>query len=183
MKSDPVLVKAYSEALFQTGLKNGKLDELAKSCDSFFRFLDETPKLRVFFGTPSISREEKEALFSKVFASRLDEVLARFVRMLIRRGRLELLFDVLDSFHDRYQEHLGVAKATVTTAVPISDDLRKKVEAQLASFMRKQLLVDWKVDPDIVGGLRFLSGDTLIDRTVARGLDELRQTLLSARVY
>ncbi|MCC5875639.1 MAG: ATP synthase F1 subunit delta [Candidatus Sumerlaeia bacterium] len=183
MKSDPALVKAYSEALFLTGLKKGNLDELASSCDSFFQYLDENAKLRVFFGTPSISSEKKEALFMKVFSSNLDDVLVQFVRMLIRRGRLELLFDSLGAFHDRYQEHLGIAKAVVTTAIPIKDDLQKKVEAQLSTFMKKQLVIRWDVDADIVGGLRFLSGDTLIDRTVARGLDELRQTLLSARVY
>lgn len=183
MRSDPALVKAYSEALFQAGVKGGVIDDLAKSVDWFNQFLDQNAKLRVFLGTPSISSEEKEGLFNKVFAKELHEMLVQFVRMLIRRGRLELLVDALSAFHDRYREHLGIAMATVTTAVEIDANLRKKVEERLTSFMKKRLVINWTVDPGIVGGLRFLSGDTLIDRTVARGLDELRETLLSARVY
>lgn len=181
--ADLTLVHSYSEALFQAALKGGKLDEAAQQSLELFHFLEKQERLRVFFTTPSISNEEKEALFTRLFGGRLVPLVENFVRMLIKRGRLPILYDTLQSFHDKYRAHLGVASATVTTAVKLDDGLRRRVEERLCSFMSKKLLIQWKVDPSIVGGLRFLSGDTLVDRTVQRGLDELRSQLKAARVF
>lgn len=183
MSADLTLVHAYSEALFQAGIKAGKLDEAAQQSLELYHFFEKQARLRVFFSTPSISNEDKEALFTRLFGGRLIPLVENFVRMLIKRGRLPILFDALKSFHDKYRAHLGIAGAIVTTAVKLDDALRKKVEERLCSFMDKKLLIQWKVDPSIVGGLRFLSGDTLVDRTVERGLDELRTKLNAAQVF
>jgi F-type H+-transporting ATPase subunit delta len=183
MVGDPALIKSYSEALFQTALNKGCLEEVADKADALLRTLEATPRLIVFLNTPSIGFKDKEDLILKVFHGRIHQLLENFLLLLVRRTRLDILSEVLEVFHDRYNEHRGVAPAIVTTAIALNDAMKQKVEGSFSSFMGKKLVIRWKVDPSLEGGIRFLCGDTLIDRTIERGLDELRQTLLSARVY
>lgn len=183
MKADPALVASYSEALFEAARKANVLDDVAAQAAEIERLVEGEPKLRSFMGSPNIPRETKDELFTKVFGQSYHPLLINFVRLLIKRGRLELFFPGLDQFRERYQKHLGIVTAKVTTAVALTEEQRTQLEKVMSSFTNLRLLVDYRVEPELLGGVRVQSGDLLIDTTLRKGLDRLRHDLMQAKVY
>lgn len=179
---DRNLSGAYSEALFQTAKKADALDAIAGQVGELGQLVRSEPKLRAFIEAPNIPRDTKEQLVVRVFGGKYNTVLINFVRMLIRRGRLGIFFESLSGYQERYRAHLGIASATLTSAVELSETEKQHLEASLMRITKKKLEIDWRVDPAKIGGIRFQSGDTLIDTTIARKLEKLRHDLLETRV-
>jgi F-type H+-transporting ATPase subunit delta len=102
--------------------------------------------------------------------------------MVIRRGRIEVFGPVLTELQDLYRRHVGQFAGTVVSAVPLADDQKATLLKSLSKATGHQLEIHWIVDPSVLGGLRFLSGDTLIDTTLAHKLDRLRTELRGAQV-
>lgn len=182
MNTDLSLVGAYSEALFEAAKKAGSLDAVSNQALTIENLVSSDPKLRSFMEAPNIPRETKEQVFVKVFGGRFDALLVNFVRLLIRRGRLDVLFASLASFRQHYRKHLGLASGEVYSAVELPDAQKKSLTAALEKRIGKKLEIDFKIDPKVLGGIRFRSGDILIDNTIAHRLVRLRRELLNARV-
>lgn len=180
--ADITLVTSYAQALHEAAVKAGVADQLANQAEALQKLVTEEEKLRAFMEAPNIPRETKEQVFVKVFGGKFHTLLINFVRLLIRRGRLEILFASLEGYVRVYRKAKGVETATITTAIALAAKDQAALQAALTRAMGKQLVIDWKVDPEVLGGVRFLCGDTLIDTTVLTGLDRLRRDLSSARV-
>ena len=181
--TNQTLVVSYADALFQAAKKAGKLDLIAEQAVEVSGLVAKNAKLRSFYETPSISIEDKEGLFVRVFGKDIEPLLTNFVRMIIRRGRLMIFFAALDKFSELYQADKGFARATIESAVPIAADQQKTLLTALERLTGKQLVVTWKVDAELLGGIRFSCGDTLIDSTIRRGLDQLNTKMNAVRVY
>lgn len=97
------------------------------------------------------------------------------LRLLRRKGRLALGPSINSYFIELWDEHRGIERAVVRTAVPLSDAEREAIAAQLAQASGKQVQLESEVDPSLIGGAVIRIGDRLIDgstRTRLRGLRE-----------
>lgn len=182
MRIDPQISKAYAGALLDVAKKRGILQALGAQGLELIQVLGSNPKLRVFIESPNISDDEKESLFTRLFQGRLDATLFNFCLMMLRRRRLDHLVPALEEFEELLLKEQGIAQASVATAVPLSEDLKLQLKTSLEAAMSKTLLISWKVSPELIGGVLFKSGDTLVDSTLRTGLERLRHRLLHTRV-
>ena len=184
MIADLGVVASYTEALFEAAKKKGILDQFAESIRQIQKSLTPESQARIksVLESPNIAREKKEAVFVKLYGGRVDGMFLNFVRLLIKRNRLEAYDAVLDQFLLKYDEHRGFFRAEIVTAVELSAEEKQRMTAALGRSLGKTLLIDFKVDSSVVGGVRFKCGDILIDTTIARGLAALRTRLKSASV-
>ena len=113
----------------------------------------------------------------------MDDLLLNFIRLLVRRGRLMLLLDCLAEYHKLHLAEQGIAEGSVTTAVELGDEDRQALEAVLNEYTGKKLQVAYRVQPDLIGGVNFRSGELMIDNTLESALVRLGRKLRSARVY
>ncbi len=183
MKADPILVASYSEALFEAAKKAGVLDEIAEQASEIARLVEGERKLIAFMEAPNIPLEDKERVFLKIFGGKYNELLINFVRLLIRRSRLQIFFPGLEAFRDRYRKHLGIAAATIITAFSLSVEQKEQLEKALSAQTGLKLIIDYQVDPEVIGGVRFQAGDTLIDSTLKTALKSLGHKLQMAQVH
>jgi len=182
MRVDPALVASYSEALFQAALKQGVLDDVAAQMAALSEITAKQPKFTALMQSPNIPREVKEQVYMKAFGGRVHPLLGNFVRLLVRRGRIEVYEPAVAAFRARYRKHLGITQATVLSAVALGDGEKARLESALSAQTGSKLVIDFKVDPAILGRIRYLSGDILIDRTVSSGIRALRQRLMRTQV-
>ena len=183
MKADLTLVKSYGTALFEASKSKGVLETVAEHADVLKDLVAKEEKFLTFLHAPNIAREDKESLFIKVFGEKIHSMLIYFVRMLIRRGRLALFLPALDHFHELYLAEKGFARGELVSAVALSEDQKKLLTESLNGFTGKNLQIDFKVDPTLIGGLRFLSGDLLIDNTLQASIDRLAHNMMATKVY
>ena len=190
MKADRALVLAYTEAFFEAALKAGVADEIAEQVGILDGMVQrdeqnrwKETKLRSFMEAPNISRDAKEDLFVKALGGKFNPLLVNFVRLLIRRGRLELFVPALAEFQVFHRRHLGITPAIVITAVPLRNEDKRRMEAALNAFTGKKLVVDYRVHPSVIGGAVFECGDMLIDGSISDDLERLQHRLTASRLH
>lgn len=177
------LIDAYSEALFQSGLKAGNLMAVETQTLMLEDLIGKDARLKAFIEAPNIARDAKEDLFDRVFGPRVEKLLINFMKLLIRRGRLDILLATFPAFRKRAAAQRGELPATVVTATALSAEEAAKLQTALNTFTGKKLKIEYKLAPELIGGIRFQCGDTLIDTSLALGLERLRTELLHTQVH
>lgn len=174
MIQDPA-ARRYAQAAF----------ELAEERNSFDEWLEDLEGLADAFADPAVARalasqrvapDQKEALIRQA-APALRPLPWNLVRLLVRRNRVHLLPQIAEALRELVDERRGIAKAVVTTAVPIDEDDRRRIAARLGEITGKQVLVETRVDESIMGGLVARIGDRLIDGSTRTKLLALRAAL------
>jgi len=171
------VARRYARALFELALER---DEPLESWLSDLQAIQaalEDPAVRPVLVSPKLSFERKRELVDGALSG-LDPLRRNFVYVLIERGRIELLGAVVREFRAMMLEHQGVAEATVTTAVPISDAEADRIAALLARLVGRRVILERQVDPSIIGGVVARVGDRLINGSVAESLAALRRQLV-----
>jgi F-type H+-transporting ATPase subunit delta len=170
----------YAQALLEVCAEQGVVDGVNESFDGMMETMVGFPGLRVFLSSPQVRTQEKKELIRTVLADRVEPVLLDFVELLIDKDRLMHIGDIHEEFQLLVERHRGMQRATVVTAVPLAEDLAEQLIARLEARIERRIILDKKVDPSVIGGVRVTVGDYILDGTVRAGLDELRATLEKA---
>jgi len=107
-------------------------------------------------------------------------VVRRLLLMLAERGRLHLLPALLAAYRDRLTEHLGIARARVTTAAPLDAPRTESIARKLQAATGRQVELETAVDESLVGGMVAQVGGTVFDGSIAHHLDRLGQRFRTA---
>lgn len=181
MRNRPVATR-YAHALLNSADKAGLLGEVAESFDAVMAVIGEKPGLLNFLAAPHISEDKKLGLLDKVFADRIETTLSHFFRLLVEKHRMDSLGDIHEEFQRQVEVHQGFARAVVTTAVPLSDDLEKALMEKLSVMTGRKIVLRKDVDPAVLGGACVSMGDQVIDGTLRTNLTRLRAQLTQTDV-
>ncbi len=182
MKVDPVVVNAYADALLQAVKARGEMPRAAAEAASLTEVLRTHPRLQVFLESPSVRDEDKTALVHKVLAPKYMDLMTRFLLLMLRRRRLEHFVPALTLFRTLVVREQGMREATFTTAVPLDDAEKKRLEEVMEKVTGFDLHPTFKVEPSVLGGVYFRCEDILIDTTLRTGLSNMRRRLLKTQV-
>ncbi|MEM7807170.1 MAG: ATP synthase F1 subunit delta [Planctomycetota bacterium] len=169
---------AYAEALVESAEERNSLEAVANDAGALKSALDDNPDLVPFFRDPSITQEERQAVLDKALAD-ADETFKRFVAVLNGRGRIGSLPETLDAFEYLLDQRLGKVEVDVTTAKSLTDDELANVTERLTKILGRDPVVHQYVDESIIGGLVLRVGDTVLDASVQRQLEAMRERLRS----
>jgi F-type H+-transporting ATPase subunit delta len=167
--------RRYAEAAFDVANTNGSLDDWEEQLAAVAAILAE-PSLNRAFTSPVVPRERKEELILNAFPE-MEVMVRNFLVLLVRQDRLNLLPDILTTFRALLNEHRGIQVVEVTTSEPLEPSERDQVTARLAQHLGHQVVIETRVDPNIIGGLVARVGDQVLDGSVRGRLDRLRAAL------
>nr|WP_321221251.1 ATP synthase F1 subunit delta [uncultured Psychroserpens sp.] len=126
--------------------------------------------------SPVVRSSDKKAVLLEVFKDS-NKMTANLIDTLITNKRLTLLSEVATSYNNLYDHLKGTQVAKVTTAVPLSDELRVKVLAKVKELTGKDAEVENIIDESILGGFILRVGDIQYNASVANKLSTLRREL------
>lgn len=181
-QQDIPILEAYSEAILQAADQSSVLETAFAEAGEIRQALAATPNLLLFVKRPGIAKEEKKALIQKVLAGRVTPIMLSLPLILVDNNRGALWDDILALFIQHVEERRGVLSATVATAHALSDAEKENLTKSLEQHMGKQLRIAFSEQPSITGGVFFRCEDLMIDSTLSRALENLRQRLHSVRV-
>lgn len=108
--------------------------------------------------------------------------MSRFLQMLVERGRVGEVAEIAAAFAARVARAEGRIEVEAVTAVPLTDDLRQAIVAKVQTDTGRNVTLQERVDPDLVGGLVLRAGGIAVDGSVRSRIDKLRRTLTAAPV-
>jgi F-type H+-transporting ATPase subunit delta len=172
------LADPYADALFALARDENRIDEIRAELEELVRIADEIPELAEFWESPALDDDYRAAALEKAFRGRVSDMVLNTMQVLNANGRHGLLRALLRGFVIRQEEAEGQVEATATSAVELSPDQRKEVERVAAQLSGKKPLVEFKVDPSILGGLILQIADWRYDNSIAQHLRTARHQIL-----
>ena len=115
------IAQVYSRSLFEVAKEQGKLDVVREQLGQFADALDDDHDLQVFLFSPYFSTAEKEDGLHKVLDG-ADPAFENFLRLLIEKHRMPVLFRIRRQFDERWQEENRLLPVSVTSAVKLDDE-------------------------------------------------------------
>lgn len=132
---------------------------------------------RGFLYSPQVGREDKIKIAEKLFSDRITSLSMNALRLMIEKRRESELEGVLVEYVKLRREFGNVIFATVTTAMPMDDGLRSRLSTRLEKVSGKSVEIEYRVDPNLMGGIRVAYGNFVLDGSMRGGLNRLRNTL------
>jgi F-type H+-transporting ATPase subunit delta len=174
---DPVS-RRYAQAGFELARDKGELEAWERDLHSLAAAL-AMPEVLAFVAGPQVPADRKTAFLQRI-AGDVTPLLWNLVRLLAAKGRLALLPQIAEAFQELLDEHRGIAHAQVTTAVALGDDERSALSRRLSELTGKQVQLQVREDPELLGGLVARIGDRLIDGSTRTKLIALKRRLAGA---
>ena len=172
----------YATALFELALEANAVEAVKADLDRFDALVAESADLNRLVRSPVFSAEEQVQALSVV----LDRVgisglAANFFRLVAANRRLFAVHDMIKAFRALVAQHKGEATAAVTVAEPLKDQHVDALRAALKSVTGKDVDLDIKIDPAILGGLVVKLGSRMVDSSLRTKLNGIKHAMKEAR--
>ncbi len=174
---DSVIARRYARALYKLSYAQDEVAQVMASLGDFARIFAEREDLRRILAHPVVATEDKINLIRKIVEG---QIALDFLRFLLEKGRFSLLPLIYDEFLRVYRDDAGIVAAEITSALPLADDLKKRLVGLLGRLSGKRVELDAVVDDGVIGGLRLRVGDHVVDGTLAARLKDMGETLAGA---
>jgi F-type H+-transporting ATPase subunit delta len=169
------VARRYAQALMTIAEEQKVVDGVADDLKAIAALLADSRDLRALLLSPLVREAKKKAVFRELWETRVNRTTMAFILLLAHKQREHVLMDVIHEYTRLRDEKLGLVEAHVQTAVPMNAAQEKDLGAHLSRSTGKQVRVRAMVDPAIRGGLMVRIGDTVVDGSVRRQLERLRE--------
>jgi F-type H+-transporting ATPase subunit delta len=170
--------RRYAEAAFDLASRDGAHDRWEKDLSTAAELLADERVARVV-DNPAIPLADRDAVLERLLGSRLDRPALNLVRLLTRRGRIDILPAVAAHFDRLLDASRGIVAATVSSAAPLDDDEEAAVRSRVEAMTGREVRLSTEVDSDLIGGLVVRVGDQWIDASVRGRLERLHDQLVA----
>jgi len=171
----------YATALFELARDERCIDTVKADLDSFEVMLTENPDLMRLVRSPVFSAEEQlRALTAVLGRAGISSVAANFLKVLTANRRLFAVADVIRAFTALVAKFRGEATADVTVAESLSDRNLDALKTALKSVTGKDVSLNVKVDPAIIGGLVVKLGSRMVDSSLRTKLNSIKHAMKEA---
>lgn len=169
-------LEGYALASFGSAGDRAAFDEVEDELFRFTRILDANRELRESLSDPTLPAALREGILAELLANRVQPVTRRLLGYAVRQTRGQLSSH-LGWLVERVAEERGRRTAEVSAAVELDAGQRSRLAEALSRLTGRQVSLQVSVEPDLIGGLRVVVGDTVLDATVRRRLDQVHAVL------
>jgi F-type H+-transporting ATPase subunit delta len=174
------IARRYAKALFELGVAQRSYEQFGQELEDLARAYDQSSDLRLAMENPVIRPSQKQAVLRNLLPRIAPSpFVQRFALLLLSRGRITLLRSIARAYRELADARAGQVRATVTSATPIQTGDLDRVRRALEKRTGRKVIIETKVDPDLIGGLVARVGDLILDGSVRSQLDEMRRRLLN----
>jgi F-type H+-transporting ATPase subunit delta len=171
----------YATALFELARDEKSIDAVRADLDRFNAMLNESADLKRLVRSPVFSSEaQSRALTAVLDQAGISGISANFLKVLTANRRLFAVADVIRAFNALVARYKGEATADVTVAETLSDKNLDALKTALNAVTGKDVTLNVKVDPSIIGGLVLKLGSRMVDSSLRTKLNSIKHAMKEA---
>ena len=169
----------YSRALYEVSKEANELDKAEKDIKNFQLLLSSSSELRNFIKDPSQSIPQQNDVLH-VLSKKLEfsKNLKNFFFLLVEKRRIFFIEKIFNNFLKLCSKKRGEIKASLISSKELSQPELEKISKELSNAMGSVLIFDYKLDKDLIGGLKIQLGSVMIDTTIKNKLKKYEQLML-----
>lgn len=177
MAEATTIARPYAEAVFRLADEKNALAAWSSTLEDLAR-VATNPEMKACIGNPRIARSHVVDWFLSLCKGVTDEG-KNFVRLLADNNRLEVLPEIREHFENLRHEREGVLEAQIQSAFPLDEAQRSRLVKDLETKFKRRITATVTTDPELIGGVKIVIGDKVIDASVRAKLAAMRSALRS----
>ena len=167
----------YGEALYSLALEEKLSAQILEELSVLELSFRAEPDFIRLLGTPNLSVQERCKILDDSFRGKVHAYVLNFLKILTEKGYMRHFFDCCKAYEESYNRDNGILPVIAITAVPLDPAQAEKLTAKLCQITGKQVKLNNRVDPQVLGGVRLDYDGKRLDDTVSHRLDAVRGLL------
>ncbi|MBX5438307.1 MAG: ATP synthase F1 subunit delta [Thermoflavifilum sp.] len=171
-----LVASRYAKSLVDLAQNMGQLEAVYQDAQLLDQMCRESRPWTNFLRSPVIKPDKKEKIVTQLLKDRVHTLTYQFIRLLIRKGREAHLPEIARAIIDQYFNLKEIHRVHITTAVPVGQATHELIIRKLQEALGwKQVELQTRVDPRLIGGFVLQTGDRLLDASVYHQLQEMKK--------
>ena len=176
MQSKEVALR-YARALFESSEATASGDQVFAEMRELAKVFQD-PTVKSFVRSKIVSTTNKRQVIEAVFGSRkISDSVKNLLYVLADKSRLEIFSEVVDGFESLKDEKNGVHRGTVRSATVLQPEERKAIETKVSQVTGRKVILNYKEEPKMIGGLTAEVGGYLFDDSIKSHIRRLKEDL------
>jgi len=169
------LINYYAEALFDVADKNKESQSVFEQTTQFSAELAKDPKNIQRLSNPLWSSESKKQVLTDFAVKKgFSSSLIKTIQLIAENGRVNLLLPIMQKFSDVYYRKNNILQIFVQSAIKLTPKQETSLEKALEKHFNNKVVVNYKINPEILGGLVIECDSKMIDDSIRGKLDRIK---------
>ena len=170
----------YAKSLISLAKEKNELENVKTDIELINKLCLEVRPFLNFLKNPIINNYKKLGVFQKLFENRINELSYKFIEIVTKKGREDILPEIGEEFMKEYRTFKNIEIVSITTPIELDDDLKNEFVSLTRNIIGKEKKVQIKeeVNEDLLGGFILRIGDKQIDDSVSSKLRDIRKKLI-----
>jgi len=178
--NNPRLAGRYAKSLLDLSIEQNQLEAVYADMKFLSSVSKTNPDFVQVLKSPVISGDKKEKIIESITKTRVNKITTLFISLLVRKARENYLPEIANGFIEQYNKLKNIHQVKITTATPISAELQNAIVNKVkATSSVKDIELQTVVDDELIGGFKLEMGDTLVDASILRDLNDIKKQFLS----
>lgn len=172
------IARRYAKALILIGRQDGRTEKYREELQGFVDLLDAQPEFESVVSNPLLNMDKRKQVLTAV-VDRLDisPVMKSFIALLFKKKRFGYLRAINEHYNKLADEVKGIVRAELVSATELSPESFEQIRASLSKLTGKQVVVEARQDPELIGGVVTRIGDLVLDGSIRTQLKNMRESL------
>lgn len=173
---NPRLAARYAKSLIDLATEKGQLDAVYADAKYLQALTKQSKEFTNLLRSPVIKSDKKQSIIDTVTKGKVGAITESFNKLLVAKGRESDLPEIMDAFVEQFNAMKGIHKVKLTTAVPVSEELKNAIIAKTKTEAGlQQVELETKVDESLIGGFVLEYNNNLVDASILRDLKDIKK--------
>jgi len=155
----------YARAIIETAVQEGVADTLYLDFSFIHKVLNDNRELRTIIASPVLQHWKKKGLIKEIFQEKISVLSLDFLLFLLDKKRGELILSIISQFEIQYNILNNKLPVEIFSAIGLTDEIKNKIIKEMSEITHKTILPEYKVQPELIGGLMVKVDDWVFDAT------------------
>jgi F-type H+-transporting ATPase subunit delta len=174
--SDYRVARRYAKSIFQLAVEKKVLEEVHDSMVLVHKTCAQNRNLVLLLRNPVVRYDYKLRVLTRIFKEKTDPLSLRFIELLTKKNRANILPRIAEVYTELYNEHKNITIARLTSAIPLSDEVRSSIIDRVKKGDQEVILQE-TIDEELIGGFILNIDDTRIDNSISSMLKNIEREL------
>ena len=171
----------YSLALYELAAEANALDEIENHSSSIIKLISSSDDFNSLIKNPTNKKADQLNAILKISEHyKLNSLLTKFLSFLISKRRFFYVKNILKNFMETCSKKRGEVKAELTASKKITENEIHKIKEDLTKNFNSKIKLNYKYDPNLIGGLIVQVGSTMVDTSIKNKLQQIENRMIEA---
>ncbi|OAQ21577.1 ATP synthase F1 subunit delta [Thermosulfurimonas dismutans] len=178
-----IVAQKYARGLFAVGQERDRFKEYGEELKRVGDFLSSQPEILEVLQSPIYPPDLKMEIVEEIIKGlSLDEEVARFLKLLVEKKRIQFIAEIIEAYDELMDETLGIARAEVQAAFDLEEEDKQRLAEILKKLVGKEIKLRVVKMPELIGGIIVRVGDLVLDGSVRSQLESFRESIIKGEV-